>query len=271
MRKSVNISAVATAAVALVFVGCGDSKSTPSNNTTTAGASSTGGSGAVGGSGATGGDSSANGTSTGGKPANGGGTAIGCQVSAAPATAMIADFSAGTGATTGLPAVPNGGMYTYPSGAAAPTIAIADGALHVTINTPAASAIQYVGYGIFFNDCTNGSQYTGVKFDIGGTMTGCDLQFINNFRDDATPANDVKGSCTVSTNCYGPQTALNFTPTVSSSEHPFVTLTAGFPVATVDTTFLTGVGWGFVIPAADPANPGASCVADFTIDNVTFY
>jgi hypothetical protein len=271
MRKSANLSLVAFTAVALLVAGCGGSKTTPSTNsdhaTPNAGASSIGGSSAAGGASSTGGASSA------GAAANGGSTAVGCQVSAAPATALIADFLAGTASTTGLPAVTNGGMYTYPAGgASAPAIAIVNGALHVTINTPASAATQYVGYGIFFNDCTNGGQYTGVKFDIGGTMTGCGLQFINNFRDDATPANDVKGSCAVSNNCYGPQTELAFTTTVASSPHPFVTLTAGFPVATVDTKFLTGLGWGFVIPAADPASDaGANCVADFTIDNVTFY
>jgi hypothetical protein len=156
---------------------------------------------------------------------------------------------------------------------AAPTIAIVNGALHVTIDTPPTAAIQYVGFGIFFNACTNGGQYTGVQFDIGGTMTGCSLQFIVNFRDDATLANDpTKGGCTLA-NCYGPQTNLNFTATVTSSPHPFVTLTNGFPVTTVDTTFLTGFAWGFVIPAAtSTADAGTDdCIADFTIDNVTLY
>ncbi len=58
----------------------------------------------------------------------------------------------------------------------------------------------YLGVGYPFNACVNASAYTGVKFNISGTLTtGCTIQFSVVDKQHSTVANN--GTCTEA-NCY---------------------------------------------------------------------
>jgi hypothetical protein len=157
-------------------------------------------------------------------------------------------------------------MFTY--GPPNPTLALTNGALQVTLNAPSTTSVQYVGFGIGFNNCVNASAYTGVKFDIGGTVTGCALKLTCNFREDGINAKDPKGSCAGdSASCYPPQAAFTLTSSVVTTSVAFTSATGGSPVAAIDTTYLTTVEWQFTVPA----NATSNCVAIITVDNVAFY
>lgn len=192
--------------------------------------------------------------------------ALGCQTSKPPASPLIADFSGGDYSAGDIP-ISNGGTYTY--GPPAPTIAQTGGALHVTLDAPGTASAQYLGFGIYFNDCMDGRAYSGVKFDIGGTLTGCTVQYAFNYREDDANATDPKGSCAAAS-CYAGMAALPVPATATSTSMAYSAVSGGVPIAGPLTataqTYLTGVQWQFVVP------PGsAACVADLTIDNVTFY
>ncbi len=192
---------------------------------------------------------------------------LGCQSSMAPASALIADFSAGSYSGAAIP-INNGGTYTY--GTPAPTIAESNGALHVTLDAPGTASAQYLGFGIYFNSCVDGHQYSGVKFDIAGTVSGCTTQFAFNYREDSANASDPKGSCTAAS-CYAGAAPVTVPASMATVPVAYADVSGGEPVAGALTpaaqTYLTGVLWQLTAPAA----PTADCTADLTIDNVTFY
>ena len=192
---------------------------------------------------------------------------LGCQTSKAPVSPLIADFSGGDYGAGAIP-ISNGGTYTY--GPPAPTIAQTGGVLHVTLDAPGTASAQYLGFGIYFNDCIDGRQSSGVQFDLGGAVTGCTMQYAFNYREDDANATDPKGSCTLAS-CYAGMAALTVPATVTTASMPYSAVSGGVPIAGPLTpaaqTYLTGVQWQLVVPAGATAN----CKADLTIDNVTFY
>lgn len=222
-----------------------------------AGATNSGGFTSTGGNKATGGASTA---ATGGATAAGGGTTLGCTSSVAPATALIADFSAGATAT-GLPLITGGTWFTF-----GPSLALANGALQVTLDAPPTTTAQYKGFGIYFNNCVDASAYAGVKFDISGTVTGCPMFYVQIFREDVANAINPMGSCTASS-CYAPEAQVTVTSTIVTTSISFAAMLSGAPVPTVDKQYLIGVQWQFNVPAKATVD----CVATVTIDNVTFY
>ena len=278
MRRLAILGVAALTTVGLAGVSCSSSKTSPGTTSATGGSTAAGETGGTSststtaGGNATGGHTG-NSSATGGANATGGGTAaagstaLGCQTSAAPATALISDFSGGL-SDAGKILVTGGGTLTY--GTPAPTIEETNGALHVTLNaTPGTSAL-YLGFGIYFNGCVDGHTYTGVKFDIGGTMTGCTMQYSFNFREDDANATDAKGSCTAAS-CYAAQAAVTVPATTATISIAYSGVSGGAPVAgaltTASETYLTGVQWQFTVAA----NATANCVVDLTLDNVTFY
>jgi hypothetical protein len=244
----------------------------------------TGGSG--GSSAGTAGTTGSGGTSTGGSSGgasggSGGSTAaVGCQMSANPPSATIADFATLDG---GTPVIPIGGVFTYAGGAAgavAPTASVANGAWHVTLNSTAMDMPQYVGVGIYFNgnsdgtDCVDATTYTGIQFDLTGTIggTGCTAQYSTNDSEhsdstklnaDGTPV-DKKASGPM--NAYAPQAPLTVPTGSATVMMPFTTPTGGSPATAIDKMKLTGVQWQFTVPMTT-----GGCMVDITIDNVKFY
>jgi hypothetical protein len=196
-------------------------------------------------------------------------------VGTAPASALITDFSDAVSYSPGSVSFSNGGTFTYAStGLAPPVLGLvsSDGtsagqSLSVSMNTgvpPADAAFNWDGFGLYFNMCTDVSEYSGVQFTINGDLGNCPLQFSPQFSEDDDVAADPSfGSCTAAS-CYSPiaQPIGAGTTTVR-----FADLTGGSPMSTVDAARLTGIHWQVEPPTGATA---ASCQASFTVDNVTF-
>jgi hypothetical protein len=106
---------------------------------------------------------------------------------------------------------------------------------------------------------------------MGGTVTGCSMQFSFNYRDDVNAASDSNqlGACTA-TSCYGGQANFTVLATPAPVSIAYSAVTGGAPIAgaltTTAKTFLTGVIWQINVPSGF-----ATCVVDVTLYNVSFY
>jgi hypothetical protein len=197
-----------------------------------------------------------------------GGRATGCLASVpAPQSGLIADFAGPQGIEIG------GGTYIYSaSGTTMPTIDVSGGDLHISASIASAPASQYAGVGVFFSgaSCIDASSFTGVEFTVGGTVSGCSLQYSTGCAqaEDVAGA-DSKAACTTNT-CYSPQAPItNVTAVPQTVQVPFYgpPATGGAPLTIIDPTRLTGVQWQLNVPA----NGGTNCLADLHIDDVRFY
>jgi hypothetical protein len=228
------------------------------------------------GSKATGSGTGGNGGGVGGA-GGGGGATIGCQKSAAPASALIADFHSADGGVAMLD-----GLATYgPTATDHPMYSIGGGTLDIIDNVGVGSKAQYVGLVIYFNgsadgtECVDASAYTGVQFDISGTLMGpgCSIQYSTNDSEhaDATATGDPKASGP--SGSYAPQLPIpSIMPSPQTMMVPFADpgLNPGSPSTPIDKTKITGVQWQMTVPAASDGGP-TECDLNLTVDNVKFY
>jgi hypothetical protein len=262
-------------------VGCSSS-----SNSGTGGSGGTS-SGTGGTSSHTGGATGSGGTSAGTGGSGGAAVTVGCQMSDAPASADIATFAAPDAGLTIM-----GGYYTYGS-TPAPQYTPGTGSITVTDVVQVAATNNYQGFGIFFNgnsggtDCIDAHTYTGVQFDISGSLmgTGCTIQFSITdsahsdstvLKADGTP-NDPKAAGPKGS--YSPQLnvpATDFTSTPMTIKVPFTGTgapTGGSPAITttpLDPTKIEGVQWQLTTPVA--ADGGATeCNLSMTLANIKFY
>jgi len=193
----------------------------------------------------------------------------------APGAPLIADFETVDG---GNAALMIGGTFTYGPGV---TTAVVAGGWHITATVPGTTSNQYSGAGIYFNgnptgtDCVDASLYTGVQFDIKGTVTGagCSMQYSTNDAQHADMTQnptmpDPKAGGPMGS--YAPQATITAAPATATVMMPFMGVGApmgGSPNVPVDRGRLTGVQWQFTTMS------GATnaCAVDITIDNVKFY
>jgi hypothetical protein len=187
----------------------------------------------------------------------------------APTNTSISDFTP-DGGTSG---VSSGGVYTYAAtDLTAPAVVTSTGSLVATIATgPVTTAgNNYAGFGISFNACTDASTYSGVKFNISGTLsTGCTIQFSATFSEDAAPSSTApvgRDSCTGS--CYPPSKIFALPATATDVTVNFADVTGGAPLMVIDKARLTGIQWQLNVPATTDA--GGGCTGSVTIDNVVF-
>ena len=241
-------------------VGCGSDSKGGSTGSAGSSGGTTGTAGTTGGGG-TGGSGGSGGTSV----------ALGCATSALPPSATIADFASTDG---GTPVVAIGGTFTY--GSPAPVATVTNGAWHIALTAPGTASAQYLGVGIYFNgdsagtQCIDATAYTGISFDISGSVggTGCTAQYSTNDSAHSNNATDPKGSGDATS--YAPQAAVTATSTVTPVMMPFSGAGApsgGNPAVGVEKSKLTGVQWQFTVAAGTTNN----CAVDLTIDNVKFY
>jgi len=254
-------------------VGCSSS-----NNTTgTGGSTGTGGTSShTGGSTGTGGS----GSGTGGAA----GATLGCAMSDVPASAEIASFTAADAGTAAMY-----GTFTYGS-TPKPTYTISGGMVNVMNTVQIDASNHYQGFGIYMNgnatgtDCVNASAFTGVQFDLSGSLTGtgCAMVFSINDSEHAdpaasTPADPKAGGPAGS---YAPQLAImasQITSTAMTIKVPFTGAGspafaggAASPATAVDPMKLTGVQWQMATPKA--ADGGSTeCVWNINLANVKFY
>jgi len=270
--------------VGLVSVACSSSSGISgtggSSGAGTGGSSDTGGSSST----DTGGTSS---TGTGGSSADGSASAtLGCQASDTPASAAIADFGGGDASIQIM-----GGFFVYGDANPQPTYTVASNQLNITDDVQVTGKNHYQGVGIYFNgntagtDCINASAYTGIQFDISGSLTGtgCGLVFSINDSEHGdsstlnaagTGPNDPKAAGPQGS--YPPQLSIpssSLTSTAVTIKVPFTGAGApagGSPATPIDPTKIEGVQWQLATPLA-AAGGATECNLNINVANVQFY
>lgn len=265
---------------ALASVGCSSSGGGSGTGGTT-------GSGGKGGSFATGGNS-ATGGSTGGGGQGVDAAVLGCSTSDLPASPGIAYG----GPDAGIQIM--GGIFTY-GDTPPPGYSDAGASVNVTDTVQVSAANHYQGFGIFFNgdaaghDCIDATSYTGIEFDISGSLMGslCTMQFSINdsehadstvlkVKDDPSMGpNDPKASGPMGS--YAPQLQIMMSQLTSTStiiQVPFTGAGApsgGSPANTaLDAKKIEGVQWQMTTPLLGDGS-ATECAWDITISNVKFY
>ena len=271
IRKLAFVGLMSLGLATLGSAGCSSS----SNNSGTGGSTGTGGT-ATG----TGGTSHTGGTTgggTGGTSAGTGGTTVGCAASDAPASAEIASFASADGGISSM-----FGTYTY-GDTPAPIFTYASGVLNVTDTVQISAKNHYQGFGLYMNgnsagtDCVDGHTYTGVQFDISGSLTGtgCTMQFsiLDSEHADMTQGNPPDPKASGPAGSYAPQlqvTSAQLTSTKTTIMVPYTTPSGGSPASAVDTTKLTGVQWQLSTPVLSDGG-ATECDWNINLSNVKFY
>jgi hypothetical protein len=256
----------------LASMACSSSSGTATGGTT----GSTGGTGTGTGGTHTGGTTGSTGGTSGGTGGAAGAT-VGCAMSDPPATADIATFSSADGGIAAM-----AGTYVY-GDTPQPTFTIANGAM-VMDTVQLSAKNHYQGFGIYMNgnaagtDCTDASSYTGVQFDLSGSLTGtgCTMQFSINdseHQDMTTAGTDTKPSGPAGSYAPQLQIAAMLSSTVTTVKVPFTGAgapTGGSPASPIDPKKVNGVQWQMSTPVAADGGP-TECVWNFTVANVKFY
>jgi hypothetical protein len=178
-----------------------------------------------------------------------------CNAVTAPSTGYITDFSDWAGSKWGMTGL-KGGVFTY-IGTGSTITAVAN-----TSNLVVTGAVMnYAGFGMYFDSCTNASAFTGLQFTVGGDLGMCTLELqVQTNSDKKVETSSMKGTCTAAT--------------CASATVKNLTVTPGQPI-TVHWTDLTGAA-----PAAFSAaeidalqwqlTTSTGCTPNFTIDDIKF-
>jgi hypothetical protein len=266
IRKRAFVGIVGLVSAGLFSMGCSSSSGGTGSGGTTGHAGTSGGTAGTTGSGGATGSAGATGT---------GGAVAGCAASDVPASATIATFISADGGVQAMD-----GIFSY-GDTPKPTYSIANNEVNIMDSVQIGSAPHYQGFGLYFNgntagtDCVDAHAYTGIQFDISGTLTGvgCTMQFSILDSEHADPttstpadpkAGGIKGD-------YAPQLAISsLTSNPTTLKVPYSTPAGGMPAAAVDPTKLTGVQWQLSVPAATDGG-ATECDWNINIANVMFY
>ena len=187
----------------------------------------------------------------------------------APPDGFIADFTATDGGGTGIATQ----VLSFGNGnGVAPAFTTTDQSLHITTNSLANSAPQYLEVLVAFDTCVDANAFAGVEFSISGSFSGCTMKY---------GAGDVEHQDVTSGAPYATGPAGAYLP-LSSISASQVTATRqtlrisfddqlyGNPPAPIDETKLIFALWQFVVAPAAGDGP-SFCIADVTIDDVRFF
>jgi hypothetical protein len=265
-QMKMGLCGLATVGLLVATQGCSSS-----SNSGTGGAAGGGSAGAKGTGGTTGGGTGGSTVVDAGPP-----LCTGMAWTGAPLITNFSDVPADGG--TNLRVGTQGGIYTY--GGTVTTVE--NGALHVTGTYPASTATtaQYVGFGLYFDNCIDATAYSGFSFKLTGSLGTCDMLAIGAAfpQDQPLPPASGHGACvpTATAGCFGPGGPF----TVASTGVTFASMANGSPVATVTAdakSRVTGINIGWHSPLAGAAGDGGGdagagggCTVDFTIDDIAF-
>src|SRR5580704_3879694 len=239
-RKRAFVGILSLASAGLMSVGCSSSSSTTDGGST--------------------GTAGTTGTSSAGTTGTGTAGTTGTVACAAASAALITNFAVDGGAAqVGKPYLGAAATLT------APTASAATGALVMTFATGAATATDNYAYvGLPFNACVDASTYTGVTFNISGTLSaGCTIQSSTVDKEHSATTNG--GTCTAA-NCYASDAIFTLPATAMDVSVPFSTQTGGgaaVGAAVVDPTEILNVQWQINVPTA-------GCTGTVTVNNVSF-
>jgi hypothetical protein len=254
--------------------------------------SSTGGTGTGGASG-----SSTGGSATGGASgsATGGSSGDGCMPNPTPQTCsgappnmhMPADnelidwstyiVSSGAWGASNMGDL-TGGTSKYNGRDVAPISVVLEGSsLRMTATIPpytpdvADDAENYAGLVFWFGPCINASEFTGVSFELGGTLNGAALKFQVQTSENypADPAN-TKGACVFEncdtrwTECKGPDMTVTVPAVAEPMTFAWTDFTNGAPNAGVNAEGLVGLQFQLECQSQE-----AACAVDITLGSIT--
>jgi len=187
-----------------------------------------------------------------------------------PLAPTITDFS-GTDPTGrwGDPISFGGGVYSYGGSGDAgldltATVDLVAQNFHVT-----GHVTTYSGFGLYFDECADASDYRGITFKLSGTVAGGGLRFVPTVNE-TTPIDPVNmiGSCSYSNEITKFTECVNPGATITASGKVTVlwdALSGGRPRATVNPAQLRGLQWVLVWAPGLP-----SYAVDLTLDDVAF-
>ncbi len=164
-----------------------------------------------------------------------------------------------------------GKLVAYPEGKPnAPAATTTGGVLHIVENVQATEGAQYVGLALVFSTCVDARAFTGVRFAMRGTWSGCRMQYATGdveHQDPASSAIYAEGEA----GSYPAQIDIDPSPAGEprTVDIPFGHFTIpGNPSKPIDVGKLILVLWQFSV---DGASVEENCQADITIDRVSFY
>jgi hypothetical protein len=148
------------------------------------------------------------------------------------------------------------------------------GAWNVSYVGLALAETAVVSFGIYFSPpggaCVDAHTYHGVSFKISGTIAGCMLQVLLADSEKTSHTDDpMRGGCSAAA-CDPSQKMIALPASPTLMQIGWGDVSGGMPAGAIDATKLTSLGWQLTIPPAPDGGSGA-CVADITIDDVTFY
>jgi hypothetical protein len=195
---------------------------------------------------------------------------VGCgpsNTAAAPADGRIAAFT-----------VPDGGVQAAVAVGpieSIPTFTI-DGVLHIMVDAPVLSTSQILLVDLPFPQCVDATAFTGLRFSISGSLSGCSFGEATQDSAHATFESKATGPGAFGSGAPGSipnstaLTADQITPEPQTVTLPFAAQSNGVPATPTDKSQIIWLDWVFVV---DSYVDGGStvCKADLTINDVTFY
>lgn len=163
-------------------------------------------------------------------------------------------------------------VLAYPIGEdTAPQYAVLDGVLRVTAQVRMQADRQYLGVVVAFEaGCVDASGFEGVEFSLGGSLTGCSLNFA---AADAEHQDMASGPAAAEgpAGAFQPQAFIGnrmYAADDRTLRVPFQQQTGGNPSSPLDPSKLIFTLWQLDVPSGLNEE---RCVADLRIDDVRFY
>ncbi len=247
--------AIAALVGAFVSAGCGDTTNRAGSGDTTPGNVYAGAMG-IGGSGST-------------QPQT-------CYRAAAPNT-HISDFTVWDGGNWGYPNDLNGGATLYQSDSpsafqADVDVNAADPNLHLVANV---LPTGYAGFVMWFAACVDASRFSGIQFELGGTLGGATLSFQVQMNDDyPVDARNKKGACLggnwTEATCWNNRAEVTLDADagdLTRFSYAWADLKDGHPISPIDPTQLIGLQW----EATCSGSSDTICAVDLRLDTVEFF
>jgi hypothetical protein len=190
---------------------------------------------------------------------------------AAPASGLIADFSAkqegGSGAMSGD--IPGKLVSSVPPDAvpgATATSTVDGGRLTINVKAPLGAKPQVFSTSLFFDRCVDASGFSGVELVISGSLSGCSLTYASV---------DPEHQYYRAGGPYPPQKRISpeeLTPEPRKIVAPFRNAdTPGNPATPTDPGKLAFLQWLVIAPVAADDGSAPPCTGSIVIDDVKLY
>ena len=188
---------------------------------------------------------------------------------AAPASGLIADFSAEHQAGGGASGIPGKIVTSVPPDSVPGAIATSTtqgGKLTINVKAPLGAKPQFFTTSLLFDSCVDASGFAGVEFHISGSLSGCSMTYAS--VDPEHQYHRMGGP-------YPPQKRIspeNFTSEPQKIVAPFRDVEIpGNPTTPTDPSKLAFIQWVVIAPVAADDGSAPPCTGSIIIDDVKLY